>query len=215
MPVILQDIFIADKNISPNPTAIIITNKSTISPSYCLLSSGAPPRLHGFTGRGRRKEGATTQHTCVTPYSFGALLPSNPSQVGLVLLIHPCVCAKCFSCVWLFATLWTIACQAPLSVGFSKQEYWSGLPCLPPGALPYTGIKPASPALAGGFFTTSATWEARSPHESLSFPRWYSPSCFLRAIKAQQLWETLAHTCEGWKIHLLSLTGVCYSTLSN
>ena len=56
-----------------------------------------------------------------------------------------------------------IACQAPLSMGFSRQRYWSGLPCLPPGHLPDPGIKPTSlksPALAGGFFTTSTTWEA-------------------------------------------------------
>ena len=55
----------------------------------------------------------------------------------------------------LFATLWTIACQAPLSMGFSRQEYWSRLPCCPSGDLPNPGIKPAfimSPALAGRFF---------------------------------------------------------------
>ena len=64
--------------------------------------------------------------------------------------------------VQLFATPWTAAHQAPLSMGFSKQEYWSGLPCPPAGDLPDPGIEPASltsPALAGGFFTTSATWE--------------------------------------------------------
>ena len=64
-----------------------------------------------------------------------------------------------------FATQWTVAHQAPLSMGFSRQEYWSGLPCLSPGYLPDPGIKPAfllSPALAGRFFTTSATWEAPS-----------------------------------------------------
>ena len=57
-------------------------------------------------------------------------------------------------------TPWTVACQAPLSMGFSRQEYCSGLPFLPPGDLPDPGIKPrslVSPALAGGFFTTSAT----------------------------------------------------------
>ena len=67
-----------------------------------------------------------------------------------------------FSCVRLFVTLWTVAHQAPLSMGFSRQEYWSGLPCPPPGNLPRPGIKLTSftsPALAGGFFTTSATWE--------------------------------------------------------
>ena len=52
---------------------------------------------------------------------------------------------SCFSCIRLFATLWTVACQAPLSVGFSKQEYWSGLPCTPPGDLPNPRIETASP----------------------------------------------------------------------
>ena len=67
-----------------------------------------------------------------------------------------------FSCVQLFATLCSIAHQAPLSMGFSRKDYWSGLPCPPPGDLPNPGIKPASlmsPALAGEFFTTSTTWE--------------------------------------------------------
>ena len=49
---------------------------------------------------------------------------------------------------------WTVACQAPLSMGFSRQEYWSGLPFPSLGCLPNPGIKPVSPALAGGFFTT-------------------------------------------------------------
>ena len=49
--------------------------------------------------------------------------------------------------VRLFVTPWTVACQAPLSMGLSKQEYWSGLPFPPPGNLPHPGIKPRSPAL--------------------------------------------------------------------
>ena len=53
---------------------------------------------------------------------------------------------SCFSCVQLFATLWTIAHQAPLPKGFSRQEYWSGLPCPPPGDLPGPGIELASQA---------------------------------------------------------------------
>ena len=68
-----------------------------------------------------------------------------------------------YSRVRLFVTLWTLALQAPLSLGFSRQEHWSGLPCPPPGHLSDPRIKPASlmsPALAGGFFNTSATWEA-------------------------------------------------------
>ena len=60
---------------------------------------------------------------------------------------------KLLSRVWLFATPWTIAGQTPLCMGFSRQEYWSGLPCPPPGDLPNPGIL-ASPALAGRFFTT-------------------------------------------------------------
>ena len=56
-------------------------------------------------------------------------------------------CALSLSCVPLFATLWTTVHQSPLSNGFSRQEYWSGLPCPPPGDRPNTGIKPRSPAL--------------------------------------------------------------------
>ena len=56
--------------------------------------------------------------------------------------------------------IWTVGRQAPPSMGCSRQEYWSGLPCPPPGELPNLGIKPKplmSPALAGGFFTIRAT----------------------------------------------------------
>ena len=76
---------------------------------------------------------------------------------------------SCFSCVRLFVTPWTVARPAPLSMGFSRQEYWSGLPCPPPGDLPAPGKEPVSltsPALAGRFFTTSTTWEAH-PSNSL------------------------------------------------
>ena len=64
--------------------------------------------------------------------------------------------------IWLFVTLWTVVCQTPLSIGFSRQGYWNGFPWLPPGHLPDLGIKPTSlmsPALVGEFFTTSTTWE--------------------------------------------------------
>ena len=53
-----------------------------------------------------------------------------------------------------FVTPLTVPQQAPLSMGFHRQEYWSGLPFCPPGDLPNPGIKPVSPSLAGGFFTT-------------------------------------------------------------
>ena len=62
-------------------------------------------------------------------------------------------------------TPWTVIHQAPLSMGFSREEYWSGWPCPPPGDLPHPGIEPVSlmpPALAGGVFATSTTWEVPS-----------------------------------------------------
>ena len=65
--------------------------------------------------------------------------------------------------IQLFATPWTVSCQILLSMGFSRQEYWSGLPCPPPGDLPNPGIEPTSlisPAFTGRFFTTSPIWEA-------------------------------------------------------
>ena len=78
-----------------------------------------------------------------------------------------CCVLSCFSHIQLFVTLWTVACQAPLSIGFSRQEYWSGLPCPHPGDLPNPGVKPmslTSPELAGGFFTTSAMWDANKDY---------------------------------------------------
>ena len=80
-----------------------------------------------------------------------------------------------FSHVWLFATPRPIVCQAPLSVGFSKQEYWNGLPFLSPGVLSNPGIESASlisPALAGRFFTTSTTWEVHAIRSLFSI--WFS-----------------------------------------
>ena len=91
---------------------------------------------------------------------FTFICPTSFSS--LALTSGACVLSP-FSHVQLFATLWTAAHQAPLSMGFSRQEYWSGLPCPPLGDLPNPRIEPASPmspALAGRFFTTSATWEA-------------------------------------------------------
>ena len=69
-----------------------------------------------------------------------------------------------FCRVWHFATLWTVAHQAPLSMGFSRQEYWRELPCPPLGDLPKPGIEPTtlmSLALVDGFFTTRATCKAQ------------------------------------------------------
>ena len=75
----------------------------------------------------------------------------------------------------LFVTLWTVAGQAPLSVGFSRQDYWSGMPFPTPGDLPDPRIKPMSlapPTLASGFFTTEPPGK---PH----FLNWKKPVCTL------------------------------------
>ena len=77
-----------------------------------------------------------------------------------------------FSHVWLFATRWTVAHQAPLFMGIFRQEYWNGLPFPPPGNLPNPGIEPTSlmsPALEGGFYNFSATCEAPIHCLGLSF----------------------------------------------
>ena len=83
---------------------------------------------------------------------------------SLQFCISVCLCMLSrFSCVWLFATPWTVAQQAPLSMGFPRQEYWRGLPFPPPGNLPNPGIEPVSPvalALAGRFFISWTTLEA-------------------------------------------------------
>ena len=68
-----------------------------------------------------------------------------------------------------FTTPWTVARQAPLSMGFSSPEYWSGLPFPSPGDVPNPGIDLTSlmsPALAAGFFTTSTTWEAQVKYQN-------------------------------------------------
>ena len=83
-------------------------------------------------------------------------------------------CAQLLSCIRIFETAWTIAHQAPLSLEFSRQEYWSRLPFPSPGHLPDPKIKPTSLAysvMAGGCFTTSFTWEAPVKNDVLSSKR--------------------------------------------
>ena len=95
---------------------------------------------------------------------------------------------SCFRCVQLFAILWTVACQAPLSMGFSRKGHWNGLPCSPPRDPPGAGIKPASPALQGVLCPWSR-WEARvpsplSPNPNICMNKPVcksSPSCHLTA----------------------------------
>ena len=80
-------------------------------------------------------------------------LPSLQCSCSQRLGVHVSY-TQLLSRVWLFSTPWTVACQAPVSMNFSRQEHWSGLPFPTPGDLPDPGINPESPASAGRFFTT-------------------------------------------------------------
>ena len=139
-------------------------------------------------------------------YTFIASLSSSPDPAPSQPLGHrraraepwsarPLLVLSCFSRVKLFTATWAAACQAPLSMDFSRQEY-----CPPPGNLPDPGTEPPSlmsPALAGGFFTTRAPWEApAAPTSCLLYaqyceyvnaapsvcPASLSPCCIHRAI---------------------------------
>ena len=97
-------------------------------------------------------------HPAMPITSSSQLCPQSPRPA--LSFFHSTLCVLShFSRVQHFVTPWTIACQSPLSTGFSRQEHWSGLP-FPPGDLPDPGIEPTSllsPALAGRFFTISTT----------------------------------------------------------
>ena len=80
------------------------------------------------------------------PSSNFSLKPTVCTAVGYFIAVES------LSCVQLCVTPWTASRQAPPSMGFSRQEYWSGLPHPSPGDLPDAGTEPTSPALAGGFF---------------------------------------------------------------
>ena len=115
---------------------------------------------------------------------------------------HVCVCVcvrvcvrahiQVLSCIWLSATPWTIAHQAPLFMGFSRQDYRSGLPFPPPGDLPNPGIKPeslASPALAGGFFTTAPPG---NPNQNIPGLKTFDTShCLLKKLLILRLYKAL------------------------
>ena len=106
---------------------------------------------------------------------------------------------SCFSCVWLFVKLQTIACQTPLFTGFSRQEYWNGLPCSFPGDLPDPGIElmsPVSPAMARGIFTTSTIWEAQvyAINNSQIKHVWYGNNYIRFVLTAQpQIWSIVVN----------------------
>ena len=121
------------------------------------------------------------------------------------------MCAQSLSHIWLFATPWTLACQAPLSMEFSRQEYWSGLPFPFPGDLPNPGIEPASLALEGMFLTTAAAKSLQSC-PTLCDPRDGSPPGFPvpGILQARTLeWVAISFSNAGkWKVKVKSLSRV-------
>ena len=147
--------------------------------------------------------------------------PGKNTGVGCHFLLQCMkgkVKVKSLSCVWLLVTPRTAAYQAPLSMGFSRWDYWSGLPCPPPGDLPDPKIEPASltsPALAGRFFTTSTPglhvtilstnmpWKISCPipHAWSKMPPLYPGSSYLAH------WCTSRHSLDpqsGFSIHYIS-----------
>ena len=117
-------------------------------------------KIEGWRRRGRQRmrwfDGSPSQWTCLNKLWEWTRKPGVLQSMELQRVRHNwvtelnwtetwlyAVCVfKLLSCVWLFATPWTLACKAPLPMGFSRQEYWHGLPCSPPGDLPNPGIKP-------------------------------------------------------------------------
>ena len=120
-------------NIQPWRTPFPIRNQSVVP---CPVLTVASWPAYGFL---KSQAPKSCSHFLV----YGASLDS---AVGVQLL----------SCVWLFVTPWTVACQAPLSLGFPRQEYWSGVPFPSPGELPDPGIEPESVCLLH--------WRAGSSH---------------------------------------------------
>ena len=120
-----------------------LTKKQPTSCAVHPTAAPAPPLKPSQVGMERRKE---------------YLLPprGKPHPSNHFLFLSGVHVVQLLSRVWLFVT--PTAHQAPLSMGFSRQEYWGGSPCARPGDLPDPGIEPAAPALAGGFITLRQPW---------------------------------------------------------
>ena len=122
-----------------------------------------------------------------------------------VRYIGVCVHTQLLSCVQLFATPQTVTCQAPLSLGFSRQEYWSGLPLYSPIDLPDTGIKPRSPALQGDSLVCST----REAHVQVQIPiQIYFPVSVMRGISLMVQWLRFRLPVQGvWVRSLIRSKG--------
>ena len=113
------------------------------------------------SSRGSSQPRDWTHLLCLLPWQAGSLplTPHGKSYIQvyklviqtdglrIYLFMYFCFVVQSLSHVWLFVTPWTVVCQAPLTMGFSRQEYWSGVPFPSPGDLPNPGIKLCSPSL--------------------------------------------------------------------
>ena len=104
--------------------------------------------------------------------------------------------------VWLFATLWTAACQGPLSMGFSRQEYWSGLPVFSPGESSRPRNQTRISCIAGGFLTSWATIAF------LTHVRWYLTAVFIFISMMSMLLSIFSFVYWSFVVHLLWKTYV-------
>ena len=116
--------------------------------------------------------------------------PIQEENIKIVNIYPPNIKVKekSLSCVLLFAIPWTVAHQAPLSMGFSRREYWSGMPCLSPGDCPNPGIEPRSPALQADSLPSEPVGKARiclqsRRHRKHQFNPW------VRTIPWRRAWQ--------------------------
>ena len=140
-----------------------MSGQSRFDARYWMLGAGALGRPRGMVWGGRREEGSRWgTHVYLWQIHFDiwqnqyniVKLKKEKKATALKKGKIVYLLFKSQSRVWLFVTPWAVAHQAPLSVRFPRQEYCSGFPFSSAGYLPGPGIEPASPALAGGFFTT-------------------------------------------------------------
>ena len=139
-----------------------------------------------------------TYHSSVSPQRLIRTILSLFSNVPFMKCMHMCVVSP----VWLFETPWTVALQIPLSLGFSRQEYWSCLPFLPPGDLANPGIKPmfpVSPTLADRIFISESpgktTLYVLRDNKSRNL---LVAKCFFQKLNLQEiqkLWKWLSNIC--------------------
>ena len=139
-----------------HPNSACLTNKTDLNLE----------RHHWYDGNSVQETKITSLPSCIG--SSTVRTRTNIETESLLLPApHECYLPACVPVQWFFATLWTVACQASLSMGFPRQEDWSGGPFPSPGDLPDPGIEPTSPLLAGRFFTIWVTREAFEDYRSV------------------------------------------------